>query len=175
MDSRTLLRKIDHVSARELLEALTAYRRATLDRAYLQAFGRVADEDRVDAGHRRNAADVAHGTQHVHCFLEVCVANVEDPFGLFRVVAPLGWRVGNDDDRAGARDLIEGACALRDRVEGLSHRQVAQQADRGRGVRKAWSNVTLRFANRASVRYTVRLVAWVPVVSCVPSLTFGSS
>ena len=40
-----LLRRIDHASARELLEALKAHRRVTLDRDYLQAFGRFVQGD----------------------------------------------------------------------------------------------------------------------------------
>jgi ATP-dependent Clp protease ATP-binding subunit ClpC len=40
-----LLRRIDHTSARELLEALKAHRRVTLDRDYLQAFGRFVQDD----------------------------------------------------------------------------------------------------------------------------------
>jgi hypothetical protein len=39
------LRKIEHPSARELLDALTAFRRTALDREYLQTLGRFVEPD----------------------------------------------------------------------------------------------------------------------------------
>jgi ATP-dependent Clp protease ATP-binding subunit ClpC len=43
--AESLLRKIDNPSARQLLEALATFRRTTLDREYLQSFGRFVEDD----------------------------------------------------------------------------------------------------------------------------------
>ena len=43
--TEAVLRKIDHPDARALLEIITSTRRAELDRAYLQTFGRFVDDD----------------------------------------------------------------------------------------------------------------------------------
>jgi ATP-dependent Clp protease ATP-binding subunit ClpC len=43
--AETLLKAIDHPSARELLDQLATFRRSSVDREYLQSFGRFTDDD----------------------------------------------------------------------------------------------------------------------------------
>ena len=43
--AESLLRKIDNAASRQLLETMTTFRRTTLDREYLQTFGRFVEED----------------------------------------------------------------------------------------------------------------------------------
>ena len=90
------------------------------------ALGRVLDRERVGGGRRRDAPRVEHDAQQVHRFLEVGVAQVERPDDFFFVLAALGRRVGNDDDRLRRGDAEERARRAGDRVERVVERGVAQ-------------------------------------------------
>ena len=64
------------------------------------AFRRVFDRHRVggrDVGEMRRASSTM--PQQVHRFLQVGVAQIERPDHFFFVLAPLGRRVGDDQDR----------------------------------------------------------------------------
>jgi ATP-dependent Clp protease ATP-binding subunit ClpC len=45
INAESLLRKIDNAASRQLLDALATFRRTTLDRDYLQTFGRFVEDD----------------------------------------------------------------------------------------------------------------------------------
>ena len=88
--------------------------------------GRVLDRQRVGAGGRRDAARVEHHAQQVHRLLEIGVAQIERPDDFFFVLAPLGRRVGDDQDRARRGDAVERARRVGDGVQRVLERGVAE-------------------------------------------------
>ena len=90
------------------------------------ALGRVLDRQRVGGGGRRDPPRVEHHAQQIHRLLEIGVAQVERADDLFLVLAPLGRRVGDDDDGLRRGDPEEGARRAGDRAERVLERGVAQ-------------------------------------------------
>ena len=90
------------------------------------ALGRVLDRQRVGGGRRRDAPRVEHHAQQIHRLLEIGVAQIERPDDLFLVLAALGRRVRDDDDRLRRGDAEERARRAGDRGERVVERRVAQ-------------------------------------------------